>query len=113
LGEDGEPLSKAPVLVGHHEISFGREPTQATCVLDDPSVEALHARLRHDEEGVYVLSDAGSIAGTWVNYAPISTGGIRLEHGDLLHIGRVVFRFELLKPPPAPQPRIEPYAENP
>ena len=113
LGEDGEPLPRTPVLVGHHEISFGREPTQATCVLDDPSVEALHARLRQDEEGVYILSDAGSVAGTWVNYAPISTGGVRLEHGDILHIGRVVFRFALLKPPPAPQPRIEPYIENP
>jgi len=112
LGEDGEPLTKTPVLVGHSEITFGREPTQATCVLDDPSVEALHARLRQDETGAYILSDEGSVAGTWVNYAPISTGGIRLEHGDILHIGRVIFRFSLLKPPPALQPRIETYTDT-
>jgi predicted component of type VI protein secretion system len=75
-------------------------------------VEALHARLRQDETGAYILSDEGSVAGTWVNYAPISTGGIRLEHGDILHIGRVIFRFSLLKPPPALQPRIETYTDT-
>jgi hypothetical protein len=39
----------------------------------------------------------GSSAGTWINYTPVSGEGACLEHGDLIHIGRVGFRFSLQK----------------
>jgi len=46
------------------------------------------------------VADLGSEAGTWVNYAPVSAEGSQLRHGDLLHIGRVAFRFLLNRSSP-------------
>lgn len=63
--------------------------------LQEESVTAEHARLTRQEEGSYHVADLGSDAGTWVNYAPISAEGSLLRDGDLLHIGRVAFRFLL------------------
>ncbi len=91
-----EPLSP-PIPITAGEMTFGRDPDKASQSLDDPSVEPLHARLRFDGTG-YRISDAGSVAGTWVNYTPVSTEGASLENGDLIHIGRVGFRFTLREP---------------
>jgi hypothetical protein len=107
LAEDiHETLAESSISIGAGEVTFGRDPTQATCVIDAPSVEALHARLRQAEDGSFILCDMGSVAGTWVNYAPISSDGIHLEHGDLVHIGKVGFRFELGKPVHVRRPQI-------
>src|SRR3990170_5968924 len=64
-------------------------------LLQEASVAAEHARLTRQTDGNYHVADLGSEAGTWVNYAPISTEGSQLRDGDLLHIGRVAFRFLL------------------
>ncbi len=42
------------------------------------------------------MADVNSAAGTWLNYAPISSRGAHLEHGDVLQFGRASFRFEQL-----------------
>jgi pSer/pThr/pTyr-binding forkhead associated (FHA) protein len=68
-----------------------------THILDDPSVSPVHARITEDHGG-YILSDENSIAGTWVNYERLTTPR-RLQHGDLLHMGRVSYRFMLYTPP--------------
>jgi predicted component of type VI protein secretion system len=73
-------------------------------VLNDPSVDPLHARLIRQDDGAFRLSDEGSVAGTWVNYILVSPDGASLEHGDLLHIGRVTFRFSLRQVKPARKP---------
>jgi hypothetical protein len=86
-----------PMPIGADEVTFGRDPTQATWVLDDPSVDALHARLVREGE-TYRLADQGSIAGTWINYTPVSKEGALLEHGDIIHIGRSGFRFTFREP---------------
>ena len=39
-----------------------------------------------------------SVAGTWVNYAPVSISGSQLQHGDLIHIAKKGFRFTLSRP---------------
>jgi predicted component of type VI protein secretion system len=67
-------------------------------VLNSPTVNDLHARLYRSTDGDFFLADQGSIAGTWINFAPITINGARLEHGDLIHIGRMMFRFELAQP---------------
>jgi hypothetical protein len=90
--EKGGNLAPIPLTV--ERIIFGHDPNKAGVVLQSPSVEPVHARLER-EGPTYRLSDAGSVAGTWVNYTPISQEGILLEHGDLIHIGRVGFRFTL------------------
>jgi hypothetical protein len=93
---NGKP-NPQPIAITSQTVTLGTNPDQATIVLDDPSVDDVHARLTLDEQGNFQLSDMGSIAGTWINYTPVSGEGACLEHGDLIHIGRVGFRFSLQK----------------
>lgn len=95
-----------PIPITSPEIIIGSDSTQATLLLDDASVDAVHARLVRLDDGSYRLADAGTIAGTWVNYTPVSSEGIRLEQGDLVHIGRIGFRFTLRKPAPVRKPVV-------
>jgi predicted component of type VI protein secretion system len=97
LSDSEETAPPAPIPLTGSEVTIGRDPIRATVVLDDPTVETLHARLRQ-EDGAYRLADEGSIAGTWVNYTQIPQEGVCLEHGDLIHIGRLGFRFSLRQP---------------
>lgn len=90
---DTDQASIKPISITVNELTFGRNPNQAMLVLDDPSVEPLHARLVRNEDDTFRLSDEGSVAGTWINYTPVSQEGAPLEHGDLIHFGRVGFRF--------------------
>jgi hypothetical protein len=87
-----------PIAVASHELTFGRDPQQATLVMDDPSIDPLHARLVQDADGSFRLIDEGSVAGTWVNFSPAPREGARLEQGDLIHIGRISFRFKQREP---------------
>jgi len=112
LSESGHPMQSGAIAISRHEVTFGSDPQQSICVLDSPSVSGLHARLNQLPDGKFILSDAGSIAGTWVNYAPVSSQGVRLEHGDLVHIGRVAFRFELSAPRQTRQATVVPYKED-
>lgn len=93
IGESGEERSTPPLSITRDEETFGREADLVTQVLDDGSVEPIHARLLRTRTGEYRIMDEGSVAGTWVNYTPISKEGVRIEHGDLVHIGRLGFRF--------------------
>ncbi len=106
LKDDGQPITAPPIPITMPEITFGSDPLQATRILDDPSVSPLHARLK-EEHGGYILSDEKSVAGTWVNYEQLTTPR-RLQHGDVLHIGRVSYRFMLRKPPERPAPQVTP-----
>ena len=57
--------------------------------MDDASIDDLHARLLRAENGSYTIQDEGSQAGTWVNYEAVSPEGTNLQHGDIIHLGRV------------------------
>ena len=96
--EDGEPVKDTTFLITMNELTFGADPKQAVLVLDNPSTEPLHARLWRTSEGVFYLEDSGSVAGTWVNYAPVAANGTLLHHGDLIHIGKTAYRFNLSHP---------------
>jgi hypothetical protein len=106
IAEAGSPIPRATILLTRPEITLGSDPKQAIQVLDNPSVDGLHARLFQSPEGDFYIADAGSVAGTWVNYAPVAREGVRLEHGDLIHLGRVSFRFELTNPRRIRQPVV-------
>jgi hypothetical protein len=95
VNDDGHIL---PIPIITEEVTFGRDPKQATFVLDNPSVEGLHARVTRDADGTYWLIDEGSVAGTWVNYRQITDKKITLEQDDLIHIGGVGFRFTQHEP---------------
>lgn len=106
IGANGEPEAGNIISITSGEVTFGSSPIQATIILDDPAVEELHARLHKNGDGEFYLSDQGSVAGTWINYAPVTNGGVRVEHGDLLHIAKNCFRFTLHKPEIVRKPKV-------
>jgi len=83
------------VMLQAPEVVLGSDPAQAQVVLNDRSVSPRHARLWRDPNGHVFIADLRSLAGTWVNYAPIRGEGTRVETGDVLHIGRLGFRLVL------------------
>lgn len=106
LTNGGEPASATPIALAEKDTTFGTDPVQSVCVLDDPSISALHARIREMEDGTFVIYDHGSIAGTWVNYEPVTREGTRLAHGDRIHFGKMVYRFNLSQPPAESEPKV-------
>ncbi|UYN92669.1 MAG: FHA domain-containing protein [Anaerolineales bacterium] len=92
-----DPSKPAQVLpLSMAEVTIGSGPT-CTLILSEPSVDKQHSRITQDEMGDFHIADMGSHAGTWVNYAPVSSEGSHLQDGDIVHIGRVAFRFLLTK----------------
>lgn len=79
-------------------VFMGRD---ATCEfpMDDPSVSRRHARiylerLPSDGDMLVVLQDLQSTNGTLVNGESVDRA--TLKHGDRIHIGDVLLRFEML-----------------
>lgn len=90
------------VTLAASEVVLGSDPAQAQVVLSDRSVSPRHARLWRDEEGRVFIADLRSLAGTWVNYAPVSAQGAPLEPGDVVYLGRLGYRFALGPQEPSP-----------
>ena len=102
--DQGAPLSLSGV-----ETIFGRDPAQASWALDDPALEAVHTRLVQEDGSLrYRVYDAGSVAGTWVNYSLVPPQGVLLQPGDALHVGRIGFRFHLREKTASRKPKIQP-----
>jgi hypothetical protein len=112
LTADGQPMPGDPIALNNREMTFGTDPTQASIILDHPSVSPLHARLRMNENGGFQLVDQNSIAGTWVNFESISITGRILKHGDMVHFGQFTYRFVLSKPPISLKPTITPNVDG-
>ena len=106
LTNGGEPASVSPIPVQEKDMTFGTDPVQSKRVLDDASISPLHARIRQIDDGTFIIYDHGSVAGTWVNYEPVMRDGRRLTHGDRIHFGQLVYRFDLSRPPVAPEPKV-------
>ena len=106
LTSGGEPASAAPIPVVEKEMTFGTDPVQCVRVLDDPSISSLHARIKRNGEGAFHIYDHGSVAGTWVNYEPVTREGRRLAHGDRIHLGQLMYRFDLNQPPAGSEPKV-------
>jgi hypothetical protein len=103
--EPGEATLPAAQAIDGTEVTFGSDALQATIVIKDESVEALHARMHH-EGNSFRIFDQGSVAGTWVNFKPVPVEGLLLNQEDLVHIGRVTFRFTLRVPGSLSKPKV-------
>jgi len=112
ISEQGNSLEDQTLPIAQAEITIGSDPSQAECVIDLPSINKLHARIFQTPQNDYFLADCGSVAGTWVNYILAPVQGVRLEHGDLIQIGRATFRFELSHPAQIRQPCVTEYKEE-
>lgn len=106
LTHGDEPASSLPIPILEKEMTFGTDPVQSLQVLDDPSISPLHARIKRNGDGAFHIYDHGSVAGTWVNYEPVTREGRRLSHGDRIHLGQLMYRFELSQPPAEPEPKV-------
>ncbi len=109
LAAPGETFKVAPVSpipLDGREMTFGTDPVQSFYVLDDPSLAPRHARIILGDDGQFLVSDAGTIAGTWVNFEPVGKEGHPLRHGDVVHFGQLIYRFELKDAPPPAEPKI-------
>jgi hypothetical protein len=105
LTNGGEPASATPIPIIEKDMTFGTDPVQSIHVLDDPSIASLHARIKQTGED-FVIIDNGSVAGTWVNFEPVTKEGVRLAHGDRIHFGQMVYRFDLSQPPAESEPMV-------
>jgi hypothetical protein len=92
-----EPTIPAPLQIATDDISIGSDPRLANLVIDDPSIEGVHARI-HLEGTSFLITDAGTVAGTWVNFEQVVSSGTHLRHMDIIHLGRIGFRFQLFEP---------------
>ena len=106
LTNSGEPASVSPIPVLEKDMTFGTDPVQSKRVLDDASISPLHARIKQTDDGSFFIYDHGSVAGTWVNYEPVMREGCRLVHGDRIHFGQLVYRFDLSRPPAVSEPKV-------
>ncbi len=105
-GETLKPAPGTPIPLLEKEMTFGTDPVQSMHVLDDPSLAPRHARIVQADDGQFLVADAGTIAGTWVNFEPVGKEGHALQHGDVVHFGQLIYRFELKDPPPVAEPKI-------
>jgi hypothetical protein len=106
LTNGGEPATALPIPVLEKDMTFGTDPVQSMRVLDDPSISPLHARIKRTEDSVFHIYDHGSVAGTWVNFEPVTREGRRLMHGDKIHFGQLMYRFDLSQPPAESEPKV-------
>lgn len=85
------PQAGQQISLNRSHLELGRS---AACdiVLDDVTVSRQHAEINR-ESGQYVVTDAGSLNGTYVNRSLVNRAAV-LNDGDELRIGifRLVFR---------------------
>lgn len=97
IPQGGNGLSKN-IALSLQDTIFGSDPVRCDIVLSGPTITPVHAKLFTNSAKLFYIADCGSVAGTWVNYAPVSQQGSRVQHGDLINIGAYSFRFEELTP---------------
>jgi len=76
-------------LVNDDKTTIGRHP-DSDIFLDDVTVSRRHAEVRREGEAV-LLSDVGSLNGTYLNRSRIETGSLR--SGDEVQIGKFKLVF--------------------
>jgi pSer/pThr/pTyr-binding forkhead associated (FHA) protein len=61
-------------------------------IIDDPYLDAIHARLTLDEHGALMLEDLGSVNGTRANGTRVA-GPVPVQAGTEVRVGRTMLRF--------------------
>lgn len=78
------PKKGSRIALDTDQISIGRHP-ESDIFLDDVTVSRRHALVRRDGNG-YVVEDAGSLNGTYVNQERVEELG--LSDGDEVQVGK-------------------------
>ena len=93
LDRDNTPCAEKPLLLIKEVTLIGKDPQLANLVLNDEALEPLHAEIHAFPDGRTRLTDFHTIAGTYVNFQAVDTKGAEIHHGDILHFGRLSYRF--------------------
>jgi hypothetical protein len=93
LDRDNTPCAEKPLLLTNEISLIGKDPQMANLVLSDEALEPLHAEIHAFPDGRTRLTDFNTTAGTYVNFKAVDTKGVQIHHGDILHFGRLAFRF--------------------
>ncbi len=73
--------------------TVGKLPEFSDCVLDDPSVSRLHARLMKDRDGIRI-TDLNSLNGTFLNGRRLDPNESQIiRPGDEIRFGTLEFRY--------------------
>ncbi|HJR07264.1 MAG TPA: FHA domain-containing protein [Pyrinomonadaceae bacterium] len=92
IGKESEE-SVISFVPGGRRLSVGRA-TDCDLSLAHPSVSKIHAALVMNREGTLLVSDTGSVNGTYINGRRINYGEARqLEDGDVVAFGDVEVRL--------------------
>ena len=93
LDRDNTPCAEKPLLLVKEVTLIGKDRQLANLVLNDEALEPLHAEIHAFPDGRTRLTDFHTIAGTYVNFKAVDTKGAEIHHGDILHFGRLAYRF--------------------
>ena len=93
LDRDNTPCAEKPLLLTNEISLIGKDPQMANLVLSDEALEPVHAEIHVFPDGRTRLTDFNTTAGTYVNFKAVDTKGVQIHHGDILHFGRLAFRF--------------------
>ncbi len=93
LDRDNTPCAEKPLLLIKEVTLIGKDPLLANLVLSDEALEPLHAEIHAFPDGHTRLTDFHTTAGTCVNFKAVDTKGAEIHHGDILHFGRLSYRF--------------------
>lgn len=93
LDRDNTPSAEKPLLLLKEVTLIGKDPQLAGLVLNDEALEPLHAEIHAFPDGTTRLTDFHTTAGTYVNFEVVDTKGKEIHHGDILHFGRLSYRF--------------------
>ena len=105
LDRDNTPCAEKPLLLLKEVTLIGKDPQLANLVLSDEALEPLHAEIHAFPDGRTRLTDFHTIAGTYVNFKAVDTKGVEIHHGDVLHFGRLSYRFN--SPSRVTSPKID------
>ncbi len=90
-----EAIGKA-LRLDREEMTIGRSG-EASFSIEDPNISRLHARVARTPSGSWVVSDLGSMNGTFLNGRLIASA--ELKPGDRLQLGaQTTLRFSLPEP---------------
>lgn len=78
--------------LGDDAVTLGTDPENAI-VLDDPDVSGHHATVRPEADG-YVIEDAGTEGGTFVNEQRVE-GSVPLNEGDAIRVGNTILDYRV------------------
>lgn len=79
------PAGEMKITLSKEEASLGRGRA-AQVQINDSSLSRLHAHIRRKGEQ-WVIADAGSVNGTFVNGCEVAPDGIPLKNGDNIRLG--------------------------